>query len=172
MGRGTRAATPPTGRERLPFLQGLGRGQRGAPCSRHPWSRRRQLRGRNRATVGGWAATLSAAGMRWKPPSPFPGESPKGRSGAWLGRRLLGSASEGAARLLSPAVPTRRGERVPHSDPAKRVASGFIALPRPHLVVPQIPPSPTPFHGLCNYLGLGPITLTHQNSQAETPPGP
>ena len=58
--------------------------------------------GRNRAPAGGWAATLSAAGMRWKPPRPFPGESPKGRSGAWLGRRLLGPASEGAAGLLTP----------------------------------------------------------------------
>ena len=93
-----------------PSSEGWG-GASAAPPAPPPLSCRRLLRGRNRATVGGWAAMLSAAGMLWKPPRPFPGESPKGRSGAWLGRRLLGSATEGAARLLSPAAPSRGGER-------------------------------------------------------------
>ncbi|XP_074174142.1 recombining binding protein suppressor of hairless-like protein isoform X1 [Rhinolophus sinicus] len=49
--------------------------------------------------------------MRWRPPSHFPKESPKGRSGAWLGRRLPGPASEGAARLLPSAAPSKSEER-------------------------------------------------------------
>lgn len=160
------------------FLRGLGRGQRDAPCSRHPWSRRRELRGGSRAPAGGWAATLSAAGMRWKPPRPFPGESPKGRSGAWLGRRLLGPASEGAARLLTPAAPSRGGQR-PRTLVLQRGIKGSEGQPE----ASWLSPGPTWWclgscpHGRLSTFSaitevLGPAILAHQNTLAKTPPGP
>lgn len=109
-GGGERAATPPTGRAiPLPLRAGAGPARR--PLLQPPSELRTPAAGPEFGTAGGWAATHSAAGMRWRPPSHFPKESPKGRSGAWLGRRLPGPASEGAARLLPSAAPTESKER-------------------------------------------------------------
>lgn len=105
-GGGARAATPPTGRAMPPPLR-AGAGPERRPLLQPPWEPRARAAGPEFSTAGAWAATLSAAGMHWRPPSHFPEESPKGRSGAWLGRRLPGPASEGAARLLPSAVPSR-----------------------------------------------------------------
>lgn len=122
-------------------LAGVGAGPERRPLLQPPWEPPTWAAGPEFGTAGGWAATPSAAGMRWRPLSHFPEESPKGRSGAWLGRRLPGPASEGTARLLPSAAPSRseksptlvrrRGQRIQDS---LRVHGP----PQPHLVVPQI----------------------------------
>nr|XP_023405636.1 recombining binding protein suppressor of hairless-like protein [Loxodonta africana] len=93
--RGT--ATPPTaGSDPRPFLGGPGRSEH-----RGPWLA--TLRAADTRRAGGiqlqreaGAATLSAAGMRWKPRRRFPEESPKGRSRVWLRRPPPGPDSQGA----------------------------------------------------------------------------